>query len=305
MQHPFDEANWSVAQRATVYAYLSAADCRIDGALQLRESGKHRAACILFLGGTAFLARAYVAAGGENEQSLNVGDCVESLRRWLACTHPRLAERLSELMRVEDVDLRIDSLPKRELQGWIEDFAEVTCTVRQRLEPMSRRQLMRSRAVLWTVILVAVMVTAGAVFYWSVRPRNIALHKYATANGSAFDTTPSKAVDGNRYESFGFHSTPHPSPWLLVDLGKRYTITQAEIYGRHDCCYEQSVPLVLEVSRDGEHFTTIATRAAPFDSIDPWSVTMNSVEARYVRLRVLKESVLVLSEIELQGAPVD
>lgn len=71
--------------------------------------------------------------------------------------------------------------------------------------------------------------------------------------------------------------------------------------GRADCCYDQSVPLALEASNDGAHFRRVAVRWQPFSQSEPWLIEPPSLAARFVRFHTLRDSVLVLSEVQVFG----
>ncbi len=42
-----------------------------------------------------------------------------------------------------------------------------------------------------------------------------------------------------------------------------------KVFGRGDCCHDQSIPLTLEVSDYGTSFRSIAHRTAEFSEEDP------------------------------------
>jgi hypothetical protein len=153
-----------------------------------------------------------------------------------------------------------------------------------------------------------VRVTGAAVLlgYLVIRlmtPTNVALHKPVTASGVAYGTSPSGAVDGDKKGTFGFHSDVEDAPWLCVDLVSPFKITKIRVLGRGDCCFDQSIPLVLEVSSDGATFDKLAERTEAFSQADPWVVKPSTTVARFVRLRTERRSALVLSEVEIFGRP--
>jgi hypothetical protein len=140
-----------------------------------------------------------------------------------------------------------------------------------------------------------------ALIAWALAPANLALHKPATSSSSGFDTTPSGATDGDKFTRFGFHSAEEDSPWLSIDLQRPYEISAVKIYGRGDCCFDQSVPLALEVSDDGTTYRQIAERTQSFSQSDPWIVRPDRTLARFVRLHVMRRSYLVVSEVVVNG----
>lgn len=93
------------------------------------------------------------------------------------------------------------------------------------------------------------------------------------------------------------HTAQESSPWVRFDLGAAKALRNVITYNRWDCCVERAVPLVVELSLDGEHYWEAATRRDPFYV---WSATFAAQRARYVRLRVLGPSTLHLTRVEIR-----
>jgi hypothetical protein len=159
------------------------------------------------------------------------------------------------------------------------------------------------RRVRWTRVgllglaLVLVLVVAVSI---ARTPANVALHKPVNATAAAYDTTAAGAVDGE-LGRFGYHSQENDSPFLTVDLQKPTKITKVSVFGRGDCCFDQSVPLDLEISDDGSSFRSIGQRTTGFSSSSPWVVEVSPVVTRYVSVRAKHHGVLVLGEVEVYG----
>jgi hypothetical protein len=167
----------------------------------------------------------------------------------------------------------------------------------------SQTETCSPRELRWLRLLQACLV--AALVAWSltsaVLPFNVARGKLATSSSAALDTEPWGAVDGDVSRPFGFHSQDEESPWLAVDLGRRAILSRARVSGRGDCCFDQSIPLAIEVSDDGVTYREMARRTSPFSQKEPWVVALPRVAARFVRLRTLRHSVLVVSELEVYG----
>jgi hypothetical protein len=132
-------------------------------------------------------------------------------------------------------------------------------------------------------------------------PKSVAKGKPAVSSSTMFGTLPAAAVDGSKSGAYGFHSGLEDSPWLSIDLGRRYAITGIKVYGRGDGIYDQSIPLALEVADDDASYRALATRTEPFSADDPWVLRPAGVVARFVRLRTMRKSYLVLGEVEVFG----
>jgi hypothetical protein len=127
---------------------------------------------------------------------------------------------------------------------------------------------------------------------------NYALHQKATVSlqHPAWTIDPSHLVDGNRAE-LGMHSNGSANPFATIDLGSIRRISRVVVYNRTDCCWERAVPLIIEVSEDGNKFKTVDTRNNPFKT--EWTANFSSANARFVRLIALRPTFLHLNEVEV------
>jgi hypothetical protein len=133
-------------------------------------------------------------------------------------------------------------------------------------------------------------------------PTNVALNKPVTP--SSYKHNPPdghELVDGNVVSSFGIHTNTEDSPHVTIDLLATYTITTVKVYNRGDGWFDDCLPLVVELSADGQNYFPIGRREVHFDQVPPWVVDAQNHRARYVRLRVDRKSYLALSEVEVFG----
>src|SRR5579863_827595 len=124
---------------------------------------------------------------------------------------------------------------------------------------------------------------------WAGAPANLARGRPARASSTSFDTVAGGVVDGEREGRFGYHSREENSPWLEIDLERPTAIGTVKVFGRGDCCFDQSTPLALELSDDGVAYRRVAERKEPFSGQDPW-VAPIAAKARFVRLRTERRS---------------
>ncbi len=96
--------------------------------------------------------------------------------------------------------------------------------------------------------------------------------------------------------NFFFHTQEQNQPWMEIDLGSPQTFTSVKIKNRQDCCAERAVPLVLEVSSDGQHWKQLARKNEVFAT---WHPEFPPVTARWVRLRVARKSILHLVSVDI------
>ncbi len=209
-------------------------------------------------------------------------------------------ERLAELLTLSD-PIERDRVALSDSSATFEELVQAARWVsglREWRSPTTLRLLFAAR---WVVALTVGVGSLGALYSWGTSPTNLALHRHATASSQAFGTTPEGAVDGISLGLLGFHSSNDGDPWLAIDLGRIVNIREVRALGRSDCCYDQSVPLAFEASSDGSHFRRVAVRTESFSQSEPWSIEPRSLAARFVRFHTLRDSVLVLSEVQVFG----
>jgi hypothetical protein len=297
-----DLGGLSASQRAEFHQHLDAAQVRLDGARQLQEAGKPLPALILYREGLSRLAKAHMASSGEEREvpdgEVALGPFVDSL----AARDPAAARALRENLIGPSGDApNLDLLRPSELTLRARALSAVTPRLLDSIRPGASERARVRRIVSWGAI-VAILGACLAIFVVTVfRPENIALNKPAKASSYALGTEAKGAVNGRRYENFGYHSEKEESPWLEIDLGGAYELTKARVYARHDCCYDQSIPMVFEVSDDGATYRVIEKRKHAFDAFDPWEISLRHTKARFVRLRRVGKGWLVLAEVELEG----
>jgi hypothetical protein len=91
-----------------------------------------------------------------------------------------------------------------------------------------------------------------------------------------------------------FHTNPETNPWVEFDLGAPKSIRQVEIANRVDCCRDRAVPLIVEVGNDQARWTEVARRDTEFAT---WTAKFSAQTARYVRLRIPRDTALHLDSV--------
>lgn len=134
--------------------------------------------------------------------------------------------------------------------------------------------------------------------------RNLALGRPAQMSSDYGLGPPAGGVDGKIQGSFGFHTKEEPNPWFQVDLGGAFTLTEARIYNRLDCCSERARTLRVLLSSDGANWRlAYAHNGTIFGGQDgrPLVVNLQGTSARYVRLQLAETNYLHLDEVEIYG----
>ena len=126
---------------------------------------------------------------------------------------------------------------------------------------------------------------------------NVALNKSVemSSNWRTDVYPPARLTDGDTTK-IGCHSSSQPNPWALIDLGNVYNIHRVVVTNRTDGQMEFAVPSIIEVSTDGSGFFEYARRDEVFTT---WTAKGKRTEARYVRVGILRTSILHLNEVEV------
>ncbi len=174
--------------------------------------------------------------------------------------------------------------------------------LRRRVES---RTLVAVRGTRWgrlAAVTVLVLWGALAVAKAKLLPKNIAFGKpvHPSSLAEALPSGP-ELVDGDTGDSYAFKTREEDSPNVVIDLEGIYWIDTIKVHNRVDGWFDDCLPLVLEVSRDGNNWDEVARRDRHFDANPPWVVEAGGRGARMVRLRVARHSSLALSEVEVYG----
>jgi hypothetical protein len=94
-----------------------------------------------------------------------------------------------------------------------------------------------------------------------------------------------------------FHTNAEQDPWIEFDLGASKSFHKLEVTNRTDCCSDRTVPLVAEISNDGATWQEIGRRDAEFTT---WVLTFSPRQARYLRLRIARNSTFHLKGVALR-----
>lgn len=99
-------------------------------------------------------------------------------------------------------------------------------------------------------------------------------------------------------KAYFFHTQEERQPWVQFDLGRTERVSKVRVTNRDDCCAERAVPLVIEVSGDGENWKEVARRK---DTFEEWTARFSTVSARYVRLKVTRRAMFHLKQVRIFG----
>jgi hypothetical protein len=290
------------AQHARVHAHADAADRRLWSGRRVTHA---IAAAVLLRGAvTHYLyAAAFARDPGADLESLDLAAAMPPLPPDPARPRadPTDDARVRAALSSRD-PLYFDSLSAEDAERarWALDRA--VTLVRRRVEG---RSLAYVRGARWGRLAAALLIIGYAVFAITravVLPKNIALGK--PVHPSSRKLTPPdghELVDGDIGTSYGIHTNIEDSPNVVIDLQAKYWIDSVRVYNRVDGWYDDSLPLVVELSQDGTKWDEIGRREQHFDASPPWVVDGRGKPAWFVRVRVARKSYLAISEVEVFG----
>jgi len=273
---------------------------RLEAARVLREAGLSHDALILFREAGLLLARAAVVTTEATSAATNPTDetTAEKLMQVLEDERrpvpARFASDFSRFILTDSTNL--DRLSSSEAAVSAERVDSMTRWLADAIEPQSPRQRTATRNLRISIAVLTVLALPLAWEIWVLSPTNISFHKKVTASSQMPNTHPERVVDDELYGGRVFESAQEGAPWLSIDLGDRYFISDAEVFGFGD-----SLPLAFEVSDDGISYRYVASKADPYIGWLPWVVKPLQVDARFVRLRMLNPGSLALSEVIVYG----
>jgi F5/8 type C domain len=180
------------------------------------------------------------------------------------------------------------------------DFAHAL--VRKKLLPEARvgsLLLQRgARTIGLTVLMVSLVVGGSVTFQRLTLKPDLATGKPWRASSSLDICKPQEHYCASAHTDIFFCTVEEPNPWVEIDLGKPTAFARLDIINRSDCCGERATPLVAEVSLDQKTWREVARRT---DSFSEWRPKFAPQNARYVRLRALRRTILHLEKVAVRA----
>ena len=149
-----------------------------------------------------------------------------------------------------------------------------------------------------TLLIVALVVAAVAEYQRLTLKPDLAAGKPWRASSSLDTCKPQEHYCASAHTDIFFCTTDEQNPWVEIDLGKPTAFSSLEITNRSDCCGERATPLAAEVSLDQKKWHEVARR---HDSFSTWSPKFKQQNARYVRLRALRRTILHLEKVAVRA----
>lgn len=148
--------------------------------------------------------------------------------------------------------------------------------------------LLRSFRVILPSIALLVLILVSVLLAWQGRIKRETSTPWTTSSLFAEPgcTSPAQTCAEERYF---FCTNEEDNPWIRFDLGESRALSGIKIQNRMDCpaCQVRAVPLVVELSLDGEKWNEVARKSEVFDT---WSPAFPKTEARWLRLRADKKN---------------
>jgi hypothetical protein len=125
---------------------------------------------------------------------------------------------------------------------------------------------------------------------------NLATGRPWRTSSKLFDCHPEQIECGGVRTPIFFHTTFEQNPWWEVDLGPAVQFSKVVVNNRSDAVQDRAVPLVIEVGDDQKTWREVARRDEDFSV---WTAKFPATTARFVRLRVPRQSTLHLEAVKV------
>jgi hypothetical protein len=246
-------------------------------------------------------------------------------RAWLASIHSlghrgeHLVDALNQCLAMDPAPAWLASEQARSLAGmWLQvsdvsavpereagrlaslTIREVRLMLRAARKPLRRLASARRRGVfraaLLLVVALALIIGAGVGIRTLMSRPDLAKGKpFATSSTHPEFVRPSPG-DRNKAPALLFWTAEQPEPWFEIDLGRPTQVSALQIRNRRDCCVERAIPLLVELSDNRTTWKTVGRQDKEFAV---WEPRFDLQPARYVRLRVGRQSMLHLESVKV------
>jgi hypothetical protein len=296
-------SSYTSDQRARVVSLNRAASDRV---LAARSAISPLASCVLFRDAVSMLARARAAA---RDARLDYPDLallsgaadVLDVQRHPSGEELADADLVCEALATDD-PLYLDRLERHALARLRVALGRAAHVLRRHIEVRSREQIRASRFQRCAALAALVPAVIWLGVRWRFMPENVAAGKPVHASSRHPDTPDGhELVDGRRRFVFTVHTNTEDSPHVDIDLLGDFTVDRIAVYNRSDGWWDDCLPLVVELSRDGATYSEIGRREEHFGFAVPWTIEASGRVARIVRLRVARQSYLALGGVEVFG----
>lgn len=180
-------------------------------------------------------------------------------------------------------------------QRWLRELA---LSLDSGLSRVTRLEQARAlRLGLSALLLVGLIGSIGVAVAAAVRGPDLAAGKPWRTSSTHEVCHPEKRECGGVATSIFFHTRDEDNPWYEVDLLSPRRIHRVELVNRRDESQERAVPLVVEASLDAQRYFQVAQRKEVFDV---HNAEFPPVQARYVRVTVMKRTALHLERVSVR-----
>ena len=187
--------------------------------------------------------------------------------------------------------------PRGEQEQGLADLNALSTAILRRLTFAAQRlrAILLRRVVTCFLLLIVVLggIKAGLSFDW--KPSLTAGQPWR-ASSTLEVCRPREHYCAEAVTDILFHTLEEENPWVEFDLGSRRAFRRLVVKNRSDCCPDRAVPLALEVSDDRQTWREIARKTETFST---WKADLPVTRAQYIRLRVMRRSLLHLESVDL------
>ncbi len=134
---------------------------------------------------------------------------------------------------------------------------------------------------------------------------NVALGGTAAQSSTAYNSSPSRAIDGNTSGRWGERSVTHTAqtaaPWWRVDLGNAHRVDRVTLWNRTSCCSERLSNFHVDyLDAQGN---VIVSQDYPEQAGPTTEIVLSARGVHAVRVQLYGANPLSLAEVQVWGAP--
>jgi hypothetical protein len=195
--------------------------------------------------------------------------------------------------------LALDEMPFAKAEALRTSFENCIAATISVVDPPSvfGVRVLRVARILGVLVLVGWLVIPYVRTHWMIH--NVARGKPVTTSPLRGESpTADHLVDGKLRGTFDIATIESEHAFVQIDLEDVFSIDRVNVVNRGDGWYDDSLPLVLSVSTDGERFDDVARRDEHFDW---WVIGLGGRPVRFVRLSKPDRGYIALNEVEVYG----
>ncbi|CAN5758898.1 hypothetical protein BH09MYX1_BH09MYX1_31370 [soil metagenome] len=214
-----------------------------------------------------------------------------------ALDEPRRIRFRAAYDRLRDPDLlAFDRVPTLVTSALREENDDLFRFLERTVEARSAQKLRVMRVLRIAGAIVGFLFLLRAGIHRLFAPADVALHKVVLPSSRYPGTPDPQGLTDGDLRALGVHTNVEPNPSILIDLGGSYKVRTVRIHNRTDCCFDEGLPLIVEVGEASDPAPFVTQKSEHFDT---WDIDVGGKESSTVKLRLPRNGYIALAELEV------